>query len=214
MIGAADIASCISQEGEFDELAGIAPRAVSEIFRLLNERTAQITFEVDIQMFQLYRDGLEDLLAEKKKQKNDSKDMNKKETPLKITLAEHSPTGLVLVQGANSMTATDAVGVMKIFSLGFSRRTVAATQMNAESSRSHLIFSITVKMVNRRTESTVLGKLTLVIFFLAFESDSDNNKYNLLQVDLAGSERVDKSGAQGKEIRVLFFVISDGYSSA
>lgn len=55
-------------------------------------------------MFQLYRDGIEDLLkisnkeaeaAGIKKKKHD----NAKPLPptLKITLAEHSPTGLVLV---------------------------------------------------------------------------------------------------------------------
>ena len=46
MIGAADIGNCLDENGEFDELAGITPRAVSEIFRLLNERTAQIDFLV------------------------------------------------------------------------------------------------------------------------------------------------------------------------
>lgn len=46
MIGAADIGSCLSESGEFDELAGITPRAVSELFRLLNERTAQVDFVV------------------------------------------------------------------------------------------------------------------------------------------------------------------------
>jgi hypothetical protein len=46
MIGAADIGNCLDENGEFDELAGITPRAVSEIFRLLNERTAQIDFVV------------------------------------------------------------------------------------------------------------------------------------------------------------------------
>lgn len=46
MIGAADIANCMGENGEFDDLAGITPRAVSELFRLLNERTAQIDFVV------------------------------------------------------------------------------------------------------------------------------------------------------------------------
>lgn len=91
MIGAADIGSCLSESGEFDELAGITPRAVSELFRLLNERSAQVDFSVEVQMFQLYRDGLEDLLRDKKK-KDDEKPPS-----MKITLAEHSPTGLVYV---------------------------------------------------------------------------------------------------------------------
>ena len=46
MIGAADIGNCLKENGDFDEQAGITPRAVSEIFRLLNERSAQVSFEV------------------------------------------------------------------------------------------------------------------------------------------------------------------------
>ena len=38
MIGASDLGTCIRENGEFDELAGITPRAVSELFRLLSER--------------------------------------------------------------------------------------------------------------------------------------------------------------------------------
>ena len=53
MIGAADIGNCMQDNGDFDELAGITPRAVSELFRLLNERTAQIAFTVEVCMFQV-----------------------------------------------------------------------------------------------------------------------------------------------------------------
>ena len=38
MIGASDLGTCIKENGEFDDLAGITPRAVSELFRLLSER--------------------------------------------------------------------------------------------------------------------------------------------------------------------------------
>lgn len=86
----------MKEDGEFDDQAGITPRAVSEIFRLLNERSAQVSYEVEVQMFQLYRDAIEDLLANVGgTKKKDSKGL---EPPtLKITLAEHSPTGLVHV---------------------------------------------------------------------------------------------------------------------
>ena len=179
MIGAADIGDCLKDNGEFDDLAGITPRAVSELFRLLNERTAQIEFSVEVQMFQLYRDALDDLLMEKKKvKKGEEPD---KGPSMKITLAEHSPTGLVQVEGATSMEANSPNDVMQIFAKGSARRTTASTQMNAESSRSHLICSLIVKLTNRRTKATTVGKLTLV--------------------DLAGSERVDKSGAQGEVLK-------------
>lgn len=74
---------------------------MSEIFRLLNERSAQCTFEVNVQMFQLYRDGLEDLLSGAVGKKKASEDPLKRPAvggQLKITLAEHSPTGLVYVR--------------------------------------------------------------------------------------------------------------------
>tara|TARA_B110000090_G_C12959856_1_gene284573 strand:- start:249 stop:452 length:204 start_codon:yes stop_codon:yes gene_type:complete len=54
-------------------------------------------------MFQLYRDGLDDLLTEKKKGKKGGNNEEEKQVPMKITLAEHSPTGLVQVEGAVSM---------------------------------------------------------------------------------------------------------------
>jgi hypothetical protein len=97
MIGGSDIGTCMNENGEFNDSAGITPRAISELFRLLNERSAQVDSVVEVQMFQLYRDGLEDLLKEKRKKRKDDDDMKEKDTPLKITLAEHSPTGLVYV---------------------------------------------------------------------------------------------------------------------
>jgi hypothetical protein len=213
MIGAGDIGNCLQENGDFDNLAGITPRAVSELFRLLNERTAQVTYEVEVQMFQLYRDGLDDLLVDrsgggKKKKKNkagaagavaagggggnnngnnNSSVDDSDDTsiigggPLKITLAEHSATGLVQVEGACVLIAQTPADVMRIFARGSAQRATASTQMNAESSRSHLICSLVVKLANRRTGVESIGKLTLV--------------------DLAGSERVDKSGAMGDVLK-------------
>jgi hypothetical protein len=41
--------------------AGVTPRVVSELFRLLQERSSQYTYSVSVSMFELYRDGLRDL---------------------------------------------------------------------------------------------------------------------------------------------------------
>jgi hypothetical protein len=142
-------------------------------------------FTVEVQMFQLYRDALDDLLCakggDKKKKKGGDDDDTGGGGNLKITLAEHSPTGLVQVEGATVMNAETPGDVMKIFAKGSSRRATSATKMNAESSRSHLICSLVIKMKNRRSGKETIGKLTLV--------------------DLAGSERVDKSGAQGDVLK-------------
>jgi hypothetical protein len=179
MIGAADIGTCLQESGEFDDLAGITPRAVSELFRLLNERQAQVTYTCEVQMFQLYRDALDDLLAEKKKAKKGEE--QEAAATLKVTLAEHSSTGLVKVEGAVCMEAATPADVMRIFARGSAGRATSSTKMNAESSRSHLICSIIVTLTNRRSGNQTVGKLTLV--------------------DLAGSERLDKSGAEGDQMK-------------
>jgi len=64
--------------------------------------------------------------------------------------------------------------------LGNQNRSTAATNMNAESSRSHSIFILTVTQNNTVDLSCKVGKLYLV--------------------DLAGSERIAKTGAEGQTL--------------
>jgi hypothetical protein len=112
-------------------------------------------------MFQLYRDNIDDLLYDRKRKGKNDGDLPPPGT-LKIVLAEHSSTGLVQVEGAEILSAETPGDVMRIFARGSARRTTASTQMNAESSRSHLICSLVVKMTNNRTGTVSIGKLTLV----------------------------------------------------
>ncbi|CAN0542846.1 unnamed protein product, partial [Ectocarpus sp. 12 AP-2014] len=102
-------------------------------------------------------------------------------TKLVIKLAEHSGTGLVVVEGGIEREANDIKTMIDVIQLGAEGRTVSSTQMNSDSSRSHLLCSIVVTSTNRRTGSSLRGKLTLV--------------------DLAGSERVGKSGASGDQLK-------------
>ena len=108
--------------------------------------------------------------------------MHKGEQPsLKITLAEHSATGLVVVDGAKKKHVKSASELVNALGDGIASRTVHATKMNSESSRSHLVMAVEIHTVNKRTSATTTGKLTLV--------------------DLAGSERVDRSGAVGQQLK-------------
>jgi kinesin family protein 5 len=70
--------------------------------------------------------------------------------------------------------------VYEVMKRGGNSRIVAYTNMNAESSRSHSIFVITVNQKNLNDGSVKSGKLSLV--------------------DLAGSEKVGKTGASGQTL--------------
>jgi len=67
--------------------------------------------------------------------------------------------------------------VYSLMNMGNSNRSVSATNMNQCSSRSHLVFILTINMTNIDDYSAKTGKLSLI--------------------DLAGSEKIAKTGATG-----------------
>jgi len=79
-------------------------------------------------------------------------------------------------------TVTNPDEVMQVFEDGHANRSVAATVMNAESSRSHSVFNIYLA-----AQEDMNGKLCTV-----------QSKLNL--IDLAGSERQSKTKAEGQTL--------------
>merc|ERR1719231_988488 len=88
---------------------------------------------------------------------------------------------MVYIKNAEVKEADSAEDLLKLFEDGNTMRHVGSTTMNAESSRSHSIFSVLVEVYNETTHKTTTGKLSLI--------------------DLAGSERADKTGAQAERLR-------------
>lgn len=87
----------------------------------------------------------------------------------------------VYVAGAVTVAITSPWQVFQCLEIAMSNRAVAATGMNAQSSRSHSVFQLTV---SRRNNSTyVTTRSTLFI------------------VDLAGSEKVSKTGARDERLK-------------
>lgn len=76
------------------------------------------------------------------------------------------------MQDATEAFVVKAGDMMKVMRKGAENRSVAATRMNENSSRSHSIFLLTLIQKNTETETTKLSKLYFV--------------------DLAGSEKVNK----------------------
>jgi hypothetical protein len=155
-------------------LPGLTPRAIDEIFRLKDERSAvQIT--VKTYFVELYLDAIVDLywLLDNKGKKGSG------EPPrLDIKLDNKK---MVYISNSTVKEAADASELMQLFNRGNLERHVGATKMNAESSRSHSIFAILIESYDPKTKRTTTGKLSLV--------------------DLAGSERADKTGATADRLK-------------
>jgi hypothetical protein len=83
--------------------------------------------------------------------------------------------GLVYVEGAVTQAVESAGALEATFELALARRATAATALNAQSSRSHLVCMLRMRRRDHITGAAVTAKLSFV--------------------DLAGSERVARSGA-------------------
>ncbi|XP_038832379.1 kinesin-like protein KIF13A [Salvelinus namaycush] len=101
-----------------------------------------------------------------------------------LKVREHKVLG-PYVDGLSQLAVTNFEDIEVLMSEGNKSRTVAATNMNEESSRSHAVFSIIV---------------TQTLYDL--KSGNSGEKVSKMSlVDLAGSERVSKTGAAGERLK-------------
>jgi hypothetical protein len=105
----------------------------------------------------------------------------KKRSKSGLEIKEHPILG-VYVKGLQEIVVDNPSKMQDIIDQGMKSRTVASTQMNADSSRSHSVFTIKVHQKDAEDESKNLFA-----------------KVNL--VDLAGSERVKSTGATGATLK-------------
>ncbi|KAB1200217.1 Kinesin-like calmodulin-binding protein [Morella rubra] len=147
---------------------GLTPRATSELFKIIKRDGNKFSFSLKAYMVELYQDTLVDLLLPK----------NVKRLRLDI---KKDLKGMVTVENVTILSISTLEELKSIIQRGCEQRHTSGTQMNEESSRSHLILSIVIESTNLQTQSVARGKLSFV--------------------DLAGSERVKKSGSSGSQLK-------------
>ncbi|KAK4337314.1 hypothetical protein RND71_043600 [Anisodus tanguticus] len=147
---------------------GLVPRMCKDLFKRINDKSSSNQmYSIEVSYMEIYCERVRDLL-------------NPKPQPLKIR--EHPELG-PYVEDLSKIAVTSYEEIMQLMDEGNKSRTVASTNMNEVSSRSHavftLIFTQRVKVNNQFTEKQ--SKISLV--------------------DLAGSERADATGAQGDRLK-------------
>jgi len=157
------------------ELRGLLPRMAEEVFTCLStdrdDKGQAIHYVAHVQFVEIYNEQLRDLLATPEEQQK------------KLEVRTDPKIG-VHVHGAKDVPVFGAHEVEDWLDFGMKARSVGATNMNAESSRSHCVFTLEVQ----RTKRNLDGRLVQL-----------RSKMNL--VDLAGSERTSRSGATGERFK-------------
>jgi kinesin family member C2/C3 len=141
---------------------GTAPRTIGELFKVIDEGKERFNYHVTGSMLELYRNDLVDLLSKG--------DPGATKNKLNVRTDKN---GYVFVEHLSAEECHCAEDLSALLKRGEKNRTVAATAMNSESSRSHLVLLIQIVSVNRETKEQLRGKILIC--------------------DLAGSERLKKS---------------------
>uniref|UniRef100_A0A8C1JZ80 Kinesin family member 13Bb n=1 Tax=Cyprinus carpio TaxID=7962 RepID=A0A8C1JZ80_CYPCA len=154
------------------EQPGLIPRLCSSLFqRTVQEQREGESFTVEVSYMEIYNEKVRDLLEPKGSRQA-------------LRVREHKVLG-PYVDGLSRLAVTSYKDIESLMSEGNKSRTVAATNMNEESSRSHAVFNIilthTLRDLKTGTSGEKVSKLSLV--------------------DLAGSERADKTGAGGERLK-------------
>jgi len=162
---------------------GTCPRTISELFSLIHRDEGRFNHTVMASMMELYRNELVDLLVEKEKGQGSGSPARRARSfstvvePKLLKIQTDPRTQDIHIEGLTEEVCADADSLSNLLERGNKQRSVAATLMNSESSRSHLLLMIRIVRVNIETHKQVQGKI--------------------LMCDLAGSERLKKSDVKG-----------------
>ncbi|XP_073794244.1 kinesin-like protein KIF1B isoform X25 [Danio rerio] len=150
---------------------GIIPQLCEELFEKINDNNnEEISYSVEVAYMEIYCERVRDLLNPKNKGN--------------LRVREHPLLG-PYVEDLSKLAVTSYTDIADLMDAGNKARTVAATNMNETSSRSHAVF--TIVFTQRKYDS---------------ETDLSTEKVSKISlVDLAGSERADSTGAKGTRLK-------------
>ncbi|ANM58114.1 P-loop containing nucleoside triphosphate hydrolases superfamily protein [Arabidopsis thaliana] len=137
-------------DGSSEEDWGVNYRALNDLFKISQSRKGNISYEVGVQMVEIYNEQVLDLLS----------DDNSQKKTLGI-LSTTQQNGLA-VPDASMYPVTSTSDVITLMDIGLQNRAVGSTALNERSSRSHSIVTVHVRGKDLKTGSVLYGNLHLV----------------------------------------------------
>ncbi|XP_068171730.1 kinesin-like protein KIF21B isoform X2 [Antennarius striatus] len=185
---------------------GIIPRAVCQLFEGIQSRRERAQqagsqppeFKVSAQFLELYNEEILDLF-------DGARDPESRSRKSNIKIHEDS-SGSIYTTGVTSRLVHSEEELLQCLKLGALSRTTASTQMNAQSSRSHAIFTIHLCQMRVCQQPQMNGGGENVELNSVESSPIAQPEFETLMakfhfVDLAGSERLKRTGATGERAR-------------
>lgn len=128
---------------------GVNYRALNDLFQISQSRRSSVTYEIGVQMVEIYNEQVRDLLCNESTQKR-----------LGIWNTTQ-PNGLA-VPDASMHTVQSTSDVLELMNIGLMNRAVGATALNERSSRSHSVLTVHVRGTDLETNAVLRGCLHLI----------------------------------------------------
>ena len=145
---------------------GLNIRALQHLFTIAECRKPDFEYNINVSMIEIYNEKIRDLLVKEQKI---------------YKIRQKNKIGGNYIENLSIHNVKTEHDVFKLMNMGMKYRSVACTNSNEASSRSHMVLTISVTGKNSVAKLTYMGKLNLI--------------------DLAGSERVKKSGVDGTALK-------------
>lgn len=165
-------------ESESDQ-AGIIQLVAADLFRFMrkDEVSSKKEFEVNVSYFEIYNEKIRDLLADDEESTSSNSNAFSTSSNRSDDLTIRTNANGEVIVNVEQKEVNNTEEALAVLVQGNAHRTVAATKMNAHSSRSHSVFRLTVKS---RSVDDVSFRVS---------------DFNL--VDLAGSESLKSTKSTG-----------------
>ncbi|XP_023633783.1 kinesin-like protein KIN-14F [Capsella rubella] len=128
---------------------GVNYRALRDLFQLSNARTHVVTYEIGVQMIEIYNEQVRDLLVSDGSSR-------------RLDIRNNSQLNGLNVPDASLVPVSNTRDVLDLMRIGQKNRAVGATALNERSSRSHSVLTIHVQGKELASGSILRGCLHLV----------------------------------------------------
>lgn len=186
------------------EAIGMIPRALGEIFSSAAADSSH-SYSLHLSYLQIYKESIQDLLVDTEGGGGDTGATNTATTGRASLQIRETQEGGVTVAGAKRIQVLSLEDALKVLKFGDKNRSVAATLMNAHSSRSHAVVEVTIVKRKGLISSAAASATVTTRRRSQYQREDAPSTTSLERVqvgklflvDLAGSERLKKSGSVG-----------------
>ena len=155
------------------ENPGLIPKTCEDLFQRIEcSRSPDVSHNVRVSYFEVYNEHVRDLLVPRK-------------DDIYYLRIRESPSDGPYVKDLTEVAVKTYPELMTLMQKGDTSRTTASTKMNDTSSRSHAVFTITLKQIHHDLST----------------DETTERTARIRLVDLAGSERANRTEATGQRLR-------------